>query len=69
MDEHLDFYLKTESSVKYHIVSCEMCANTKYNVNSSKIIKNVILILKLKFTKLYQSKNISLDLIENYSCE
>ena len=37
--EHLGFQLKTESSVKEHIMSCAICSNTKFNVNSFKIIK------------------------------
>ena len=37
--EHLGFYLKAESSVKDHIVSCDICANTEFNVNSFKIIR------------------------------
>ena len=40
IDEHLGFCLKTESSVKDHtIMSCDICANIKFNVNSFKIIK------------------------------
>ena len=37
--EHLGFHLKTESLVKDHIMSCDICANSKFNVNSFKIIK------------------------------
>ena len=37
--EHLGFQLKTESSVKEHIMSYDICSNTKFNVNSFKIIK------------------------------
>ena len=37
--EHLGFRLKTESSVKDHIMSCDICADSKFNVNSFKIIK------------------------------
>ena len=37
--EHLGFHLKTESSVKDHILSCDICANSKFNGNSFKIIK------------------------------
>ena len=37
--EHLGFHLKTESSVKEHIMSCDSCSNIKFNVNSFKIIK------------------------------
>ena len=37
--EHLAFQLKTESSVKEHIMSCDICSNTKFNVNSFKLIK------------------------------
>ena len=37
--EHLGFQLKTNSSVKEHIMSCDICSNTKFNVNSFKIIK------------------------------
>ena len=37
--EHLGFQLKTESSVKEHIMSCDICSNTKFNVNLFKIIK------------------------------
>ena len=37
--EHLGFRLKTESSFKKHIKSCDICSNTKFNVNSFKIIK------------------------------
>ena len=51
--EHLDFYLKTENSIKDHIISCDICGNTKYDVNLFKIIKNIFQILKLKFTNLY----------------
>ena len=65
--KHLGTYLKTESSVKDRILSCDFGAAIKFNVNSFKIIKNAILILKLKFTKLYLSKNITSDLIDNYS--
>ena len=39
VDEHLDFQLKTESSVKEHIMSCDICSNTKFKVNSFEIIK------------------------------
>ena len=39
MGEHLGFYLKAESSVKDHIMSCDTCANSKFNANSFKIIK------------------------------
>ena len=39
MDEHLDFHLKTESSVKDHILSCHIWANTNFNINLCKIIK------------------------------
>ena len=39
VDKHLGFHLKTESSVKDHIMSCDICANSKFNVNSFKIIK------------------------------
>ena len=53
VSEHLGFHLKTESFVKDHIMFCNICGKTKYNANSLKIIKNVILILKLNFTKLY----------------
>ena len=34
--EHLSFHLKTESSVKEHIMSCDICVNSKFNVNSFK---------------------------------
>ena len=37
--EHLGFHLKTESSIKEHILSCDSCSNIKFNVNSFKIIK------------------------------
>ena len=37
--EHLGFHLKTESSVKEHIMLCDICSNTKFNINSFKIIK------------------------------
>ena len=37
--EHLGFHLKTESSVKDHIMSCHSCSNIKFSVNSFKIIK------------------------------
>ena len=37
--KHLGFHLKTESSVKDHIMSCDICANSNFNVNSFKIIK------------------------------
>ena len=59
--KHLGTYLKTESSVKDRILSCDFDADSKFNVNSFKILKNAILILKLKFTKLYSSKNITSD--------
>ena len=39
LGEHLGFYLKTDSAVKDHIMSCDICANSKFNVNSYKIIK------------------------------
>ena len=39
LGEHLGFHLKTKSSVKDHIMSCDICANSKFNVNSFKIIK------------------------------
>ena len=39
LGEHLGFQLKTESSVKEHIMSCDICSNSKFNVNSFKIIK------------------------------
>ena len=37
--EHLGFHLKTESSVKDHNMFCDICDNSKFNVNSFKIIK------------------------------
>ena len=37
--EYLSFHLKTESSVKDHIMSCDICADFKFNVNSFKVIK------------------------------
>ena len=37
--EHLNFYLKSESSFKNHIMSCDIYPNTKVNINSFKIIK------------------------------
>ena len=37
--EHLGFYLITESYIKDQIMSCNICAYTKYNVNSFQIIK------------------------------
>ena len=37
--EHLGFHLKTESSVKEHITSCDTYSNIKFNVNSFKRIK------------------------------
>ena len=40
MGEHLGFHLKAESSLIDHIISYIICATTKYNVNSFKIIKN-----------------------------
>ena len=39
MGERLGFHLKTKSSVKDRIMSCNICANSKFNVNSFKIIK------------------------------
>ena len=53
--EHLGFHLKIKSSAKDRIMSCDICANFKFNVNLLKIIKkcNSTIILKLKFTKLY----------------
>ena len=64
--EHLGFHLKTEGSVKDPFLSCDICANSKFNVICLRQSKNVSLILKLRFTKLYYSKNITLDLIDNY---
>ena len=37
--EHLGFQLKTESSIKEHIISCDIFSSTRFNVNSFKIIK------------------------------
>ena len=37
--KHLGTYLKTESSVKDRILSCDFDADSKFNVNSFKIIK------------------------------
>ena len=37
--ELLGFHLKIKSSVKDRSISCDICANTKYKVNSFKIIK------------------------------
>ena len=51
MDEHLDFHVKTESSVKDHITSCDICANTKYNLNSFKTIKKCNSNFKTKIHK------------------
>ena len=39
MSEHLSFYLKTEGSIKNHIMSCNICANSKFNINLFEIIK------------------------------
>ena len=39
--EHLCFHLKAESSVKDHIMSCDISTNTKFNLNSFKIIKKM----------------------------
>ena len=39
VSERLSFQLKTESSFKGHIMSCDICINNKYNVNLFKIIK------------------------------
>ena len=33
VSEHLDFYLKTKCSVKDPDMSCDICTNTKCNVN------------------------------------
>ena len=37
--EHLGFRMKTKSSVKDQLMSCDICANTKFNINLFKIIK------------------------------
>ena len=39
MGEYLSFHLKTEGSIKNHIMSCNICANSKFNINLFKIIK------------------------------
>ena len=36
---HLGFHLKTKSSVKDHLMSRDICANSKFNINLFKIIK------------------------------
>ena len=47
--EHLGFHLKTERSVKNHVMSCDICANTKFNVNLFKIIKKCYSDFETKF--------------------
>ena len=37
--EHLSFHLKTESSIKDHIMFSNICGNSKFTINSFKIIK------------------------------
>ena len=54
--EHLGFHLKTESSLKVHIMSCDIWANTKYNVNSFKIIKKCNSNLETKIHKTFLIK-------------
>ena len=64
--EYLDFDLKTESSVKDHMISCNICANNKYNVNLFKIIKKYTSNFKTKIHEALLIKHITLDLIDNY---
>ena len=49
--ENLGFHLKTESSVKGHVIYCDICANTNINVNSFKIIKKCNSTFKTKIHK------------------
>ena len=37
--EHLNFNSLTKSSIKDHIMSCDKCLNTKYDLNSFSIIR------------------------------
>ena len=39
LSEHLGFHLKTESTIKDHIMSCDICSNSKFNINVFNIIK------------------------------
>ena len=64
--EHLGIHLKTESSVKIRIMSCEISAATKFKVNFFKIIKKCNSNFKTKIYKVLLIKNITFDLIDNY---
>ena len=48
----LCFHLKTESSVKDPFMSCDICADTKFNVNSFKIIKRCTSNFETKILKI-----------------
>ena len=60
--KHSGFHLKTESSVKDHIMFCDACANTKYNVNFFKIIKNCNSIFETKIHEVLLIKKHNLGL-------
>ena len=64
--EHLGFHLKTESSVKEHIMSCDSCSNIKFNVNSFKIIKKCNSNFETKIHEALLIKNITPNLTDNY---
>ena len=66
--EYLGFYLKTESSVKDHITSGDICPDFKFNVNLFKTIKkcNSNFETKIYETLLIKKHCLTLDLIDNY---
>ena len=63
--EHLGFYLKAGSSVKDHIMSCGICSNSKFNINSFKIIKKCNSNFETKTHEALLMKNVTLALIDN----
>ena len=64
--EHLGIYLKTESSVKDDIMSRDICANSKFNVNSFKIIKKCNSNFETKIQEALLIKKHNPDLIDIY---
>ena len=72
VSEHLGFHLKTESSIKDHVMSCNICADSKFNINLFKIIKNCNSKFEAKIYKALLIKNhnpgLNRQLFANGSC-
>ena len=66
--KHLGTYLKTESSVKDRILSYDFDADSKFNVNSFKIIKKCNSNFKAKIHEalFIEKYTVTSDLIDNY---